>query len=234
MTRSWLAALAVASAALAGCGGGGSSSTASETMQPVPVMTLAPAVHLAPAGAASGTAGTFTGIARDRARGTWYLIGPTDIAVNAKPVDLAAIGASVTLDATFKPAAGQQTIHGYGFKLLTDATPQSPKVTRGYAVFFEFPNRLDIFRQANGAYTDIVDHRRPVTVIDGAAHRLRVVVTRSGPSRIDIATSVDGTAASKAHDAAAIATGGTWGLTNLNNTSTALVTVSPAVSTTRP
>ncbi len=226
MTFRWACmAFALATGAAAtGCAPGASSSSAGSAPA-APQITLAPAVHLSSRTTATTPAGTFARVARDGTSPALYLLAPTDISPSRTPIDLRAAGSTVTLEGTFQPAAGDATIHGYGFKFLTDASAATPTVKRGYAVLFEQPNRLDIYRESDGKYTDIVDYRATVAVAGRSAHRLRVVVTRSNPSRIDIVSFLDGRPATTAHDARDVYTEGTWGPTNVSNTSIASVTL---------
>jgi hypothetical protein len=180
---------------------------------------------------AAWKAGTFTGISIDRKTKLWYLPAGTDIAVNGLPIRLDPVGTTVTLEASFKPAGGTVSLHGYGFKLLTDASMAKPHVSNGYMVVFEQPNRLDIYRQTAGSFVALNDSAPSVTMTDGRMHVLRLVVKRSSASRVDFVTYVDGKKAATAHDSTGAFTSGTWGPTDLSLTSTALVYLKPFVIT---
>lgn len=217
-------------AALASCSNApATTATTSGPPPPVGPQVSAPpitALHLA-----AWKAGTFTGISVDRKTKLWYLPAGTDIAVNGLPIRLDPVGTTVTLEASFKPAGGTVSLHGYGFKLLTDATMAKPYVKNGYMVVFEQPNHLDIYRQSSGSFVSLNDTSPSVTMTDGKMHTLRLIVKRASASRVDFVTYVDGKKAATAHDPTGAYTSGTWGPTDLSLTSTALVYLKPFVTT---
>jgi hypothetical protein len=222
-------ALALATAvAVAACGGGTNTNNNGRKIKPVPSLSCldrARTILLTGRAVKLGSqAANFGTILLDPKTGMWLIPGGTEICGSQVPLKMSPVGKSETFQATFKPASGKITLHGYGLALFTDAVAGGTSYNNGYIAMFEAPSKIAIYRRESGNFQDISDsYPNPVPMTDGRWHTLRVVVKHTSNSRIDFAGYVDNVPAFIGHDSTRLFTRGIWGPVNRSFYSNATV-----------
>ena len=211
-------ALALATAvAVAACGGGTNTNNNGRKIKPVPSLSCldrARTILLTGRAVKLGSqAANFGTILLDPKTGMWLIPGGTEICGSRVPLKMGPVGKSVTFRASFKPASGQITLHGYGLAIFTDAVAGGTTYKSGYTIMFEMRRRVAvIYRGDSGNFKDVGDtYPNPVPMTDGRWHTLRVVVTHTSNSRIDFAGYIDNLPAFTGHDSTGLFTSGVWG-----------------------